>query len=125
MKTVLVVEDEPAIREVVAEVLREEGYRVVVAADGRAGLELLAWERPDLVLMDVMMPELDGREALREARARPDLPPVPVVLMSAAVALGRDDPPVDAFLPKPFDLDNLLTLVNSLLGGPSAGASRS
>ncbi|MDP9469617.1 MAG: response regulator [Chloroflexota bacterium] len=71
MKMVLVVDDEPVIRDLVADVLRDEGYAVVTAADGREGLDLLARERPDLVLMDVMMPGLDGREAYLAMRSRP------------------------------------------------------
>ena len=118
MTAVLVVEDEPLLRDLVAEVLRDEGYDVVTAADGREAIDALEQERPQLVLMDVMMPTLDGRAAYRAMRARPDLPAVPVVLMSAAVGPERLDPTISAFLPKPFDLDDLLALVARLIGAP-------
>ncbi len=121
MKTVLVVDDEPVIRALVADVLRDEGFTVITAADGREGLDLLARERPDLVLMDVMMPGLDGREAYLAMRSRPDLPDVPVVMMSAAVKPDGLDPSIAGYLPKPFDLDDLLTLVERLLADPMSG----
>ncbi|CAA9548361.1 MAG: hypothetical protein AVDCRST_MAG49-1550 [uncultured Thermomicrobiales bacterium] len=121
-KKVLVVDDEPLLRELVVEVLREEGYAVVAASEGRAMLDLLAVERPDLILMDVMMPGLDGRAAYLAMRSRDDLPPIPVVMMSAAVTPDRLDPSIAAFLRKPFDLDQLLDTVAMLIA-PSDSAS--
>ena len=118
MKTVLVVDDEPALRAVVREILQDEGYAVVEAPDGRSMLELVARERPDLVLMDVMMPGGDGLEAYRMLRAREDLPEIPVVMMSAAIPPHRLDPTITAFLPKPFSLARLVTLVADLIGPP-------
>ena len=116
MKTVLVVDDEPALRAVVRAVLHDEGYAVLEAAHGRAMLEVLERERPALVLMDVMMPGGDGREAYRELRARADLPDVPVVMMSAAVRPNGLDPSIAGFVGKPFDLDRLVALVGDLIG---------
>ena len=116
MKTVLVVDDEPALRAVLRAVLDDEGYAVFEAPHGPAMLELLARERADLVLLDVMMPGGDGRAAYRELRDRADLPDVPVVMMSAAVRSDGLDPSIAAFLRKPFDLDRLLTLVASIIG---------
>ena len=118
MKTVLVVDDEPVIRELVADLLRDEGHAVVTAADGREGLAVLAREHLDLVLMDVMMPGLDGRAAYLGMRAQPELLDVPVILMSAAVQSERLDSSIAAFLAKPFDLDALLALVARLLDTP-------
>ena len=116
MKTVLVFDDEPVLRTVVAEALRDEGYAVSVAHNGAAALELVAASPPDLVLMDVMMPGMDGRQAYLAMRSRSDLPAVPVVLMSAAIPPGDLDPSIDGYLPKPFDLDALVALVASLVG---------
>jgi DNA-binding response OmpR family regulator len=116
VKTVLVVDDEPALRSVVRAVLNDEGYTVLEAPNGASMLELLARERADLVLLDVMMPGGDGREAYRELRARADRPDVPVVMMSAAVRPDGLDPSIAAFLRKPFDLDHLLALVAGLIG---------
>jgi two-component system response regulator (stage 0 sporulation protein F) len=121
VKTVLVVDDEPGLRAVVRTILNDEGYSVLEAANGPAMLELLAEEHADLVLLDVMMPGGDGREAYRALRARADLPDVPVIMMSAAVRPDRLDPSIAAFLRKPFDLDHLLALVTGLVG-PSRAA---
>ena len=120
MKTVLVVDDEPALRAVVRAILSDEGYAVLEAPHGPAMLEFLAHTRADLVLMDVMMPGGDGREAYRELRARQDLADVPVVMMSAAVRPDGLDPSIVAFLRKPFDLDHLVALVADLIGPPHA-----
>ena len=121
MTTLLVVDDESALRTVIAEVLRDEGYTVVTADGGRAAVAAFAREAPDLVLMDVMMPDMDGREAYLAMRAQAHGRPVPIVLMSAAVARARTDPGVSGFLPKPFDVEQLLGLVARLLGGGADG----
>jgi CheY-like chemotaxis protein len=121
VKTVLVVDDEPGLRAVVCAVLGDEGYAVLEAPHGPAMLELLARERADMVLLDVMMPGGDGRAAYRELRARADLPDVPVVMMSAAVQPDGLDLSIAAFLRKPFDLEHLLALVTGLIGPSHAG----
>ena len=118
MKTVLVVDDEPVLRLLVREILQDEGYVVIDAADGRSMLELLQGVHPDLVLMDVMMPGVDGREAYQVLRSRADMPDLPVVMMSAAVQPGKLDPSIAAFLRKPFGLDELVELVVHLIGRP-------
>jgi len=118
VKTVLVVDDEPVLRVLVREILQEEGYAVIDATDGRSMLELLDGVHPDLVLMDVMMPGIDGREAYKVLRSRTDLPDLPVVMMSAAVQPSKLDPSITAFLRKPFDLSELLELVERLIGPP-------
>ena len=121
MKKVLVVDDEPALLDVLAQVLADEGYAVATARDGEHALRQAERERPDLVLMDVMMPRLDGRDALRRLRVHPDLRAVPVILTSAGVPAAQVEPGV-AFLRKPFDLDRLLALVARLLReAPAAG----
>ncbi len=118
MKIVLIVDDEPALRSVIRAVLSDEGYEVLEAPHGMAMLELLSRQRPDLVLLDVMMPGGDGREAYRELRARPDLVDIPVVMMSAAVRPNGLDPSITGYLRKPFDLGHLLNLVSNLIGPP-------
>ena len=115
MTTIRVVDDEPTIRALVVAVLRDEGYAAVGAADGREALAALERDGPDLVLMDVMMPGLDGPGAYLAMRTRPQGLAVPVVLMSAAIDPNRLPDGVAAFLPKPFDLDQLLGLVVRVL----------
>jgi CheY-like chemotaxis protein len=119
VKRVLIADDEEMLRNAFAEALREEGYAVVVAVDGQAALDRLRTEPPDLVLMDVMMPRLGGDAAYRAMRASDDLPAVPVVLMSAAVAEPDLDRSIAGYLAKPFELDDLLGLVERLIGPPA------
>ena len=118
-RKILVVDDEPAIRSFLVELLEAEGYRTASAPNGRIAVELAARERPDLVLSDVMMPELDGPGMVRSLRAAPDLAEVPIVLMSAANGTVPLDPSITAFLPKPFDLDDLLAVVARSLHPPA------
>jgi CheY-like chemotaxis protein len=122
VKTVLVVDDEPVLRTIVREILHEEGYAVIEAADGRVMLEIMARERPDLVLMDVMMPGIDGREAYRQLRSNPEHRDVPVVMMSAGVRPIRLDPSIAGFMAKPFDVTQLIELVARLIGHPHANS---
>ncbi len=119
MKTILVIDDEVILAEMLQALLEDEGYQVVTARNGREGLERLAEHHPDLILCDVMMPLLDGRELCRQVQARPEYGSMPIILMSAAsAAAGLDDCQYAAFLSKPFDLDDLLNTINNLLGQP-------
>ena len=121
VKTVLVVDDEPVLRTIVREILHEEGYSVIEAADGRVILDMMARERPDLVLMDVMMPGVDGREVYRQLRSRAEHRDIPVVMMSAAVKPHGLDPSIAGFIAKPFDITDLVELVARLIGHPDGG----
>lgn len=110
--TVLVIEDELSIAEMVRTMLEDEGYRVLLAANGREGLAQLATERPDLVLSDVMMPILDGREVCKALEADPEYRSIPVILMSATNESSvRGTCAYTAFLNKPFDMDTLLETI--------------
>jgi CheY-like chemotaxis protein len=117
MSVVLVVDDEPIIRDVVRDVLIDEGYDVVIASDGLESIALLEEVRPDVVVMDVMMPGLDGRQAYLAIRARPELAHVPIIMMSAAIPKDALDDGVTAYLPKPFDLEELIAVVKRALSG--------
>ena len=120
--TVLLVEDEPALAELLTNILEDEGYVVATAADGHEGWLRLVETRPDLVLTDVMMPNLDGRQLCIAIKRDPDFCLTPVVLMSAArEELCRRDCECVAFLPKPFELDQVVETVEVALR--SAGAS--
>ena len=118
----LIVDDEPTIRDVVVALLEDEGYAVIAAHTGSRALELMEAEQPDLVIMDVMMPGMDGREVFRRMREESSGQVPPVVMMSAAV--GRDllHPAVAAYISKPFDLSDLLETIDRVLQG--AGDSR-
>lgn len=117
-KRILIVDDEPMLREALAHALRDEGYVTLEAADGREAVERVASERPDLVLMDVMMPVLDGRQALSLIRAAQPRDATPIVMMSAAVGREALDASIAGYLAKPFDIDHLLQLVVALIGRP-------
>jgi CheY-like chemotaxis protein len=118
VQTVLVADDEFGILLVLEMVLAEAGYRVVTAGNGRQALELAASERPDLVLMDWMMPVLDGPAAVAAMRADPALAGIPVVIMSGApeVALRDRLDSHAAFLHKPFLDTQVLDVVRRVLG---------
>src|SRR5918998_1653330 len=104
-RTILVVDDEPTLRETLVDALEGEGFRVVAAADGREALTAFRAERPDLVLLDLMLPELSGIEVCRIIRAESG---VPIVMLTAkdseldkvvGLELGADD-----YVTKPFSL---------------------
>jgi two-component system, OmpR family, alkaline phosphatase synthesis response regulator PhoP len=115
-RKVLVVEDEPAIVALLAELLADEGYEVATAADGREGLDRLAEVAPDVVLADVMMPVLDGRALCHAMSDDPRYRSTPIVLMSAArEVLGRCDCVCAGFLPKPFELDQVVAMLELAL----------
>jgi DNA-binding response OmpR family regulator len=87
--TIVLVDDDPDLTEILTVVLEAEGYRVVVATNGEAGLRLAHEEHPDLILADVMMPVLGGMEMAKKVHGDSHLKDVPVILMSAGLALGQ------------------------------------
>lgn len=118
-RSIVVIEDEDAIRDVVAYNLERAGYRVAVAADGRAGLELVRATSPELVLLDLMLPELDGIEVCRALRADPTTSMIPVIMLTA---LGEETDVIDGlevgaddYVTKPFSPRELVARVNAML----------
>jgi CheY-like chemotaxis protein len=106
---VLVVEDEPDIREVVSDVLADEGFEVLGARDGVEGLRKARAWHPSVVLLDLMMPGMNGWEFCAARHDDPELAKIPVIVLSA---LGRvDDLDASAFLQKPFEIDRLVSEV--------------
>ncbi len=111
---ILVVDDDVSLRQSVARVLEDEGYTVDHATDGVNALALVAEKRPDLVLLDVLMPKMNGRRVLETLRRDPDTAKIPILIMSAvsgietnrSMSLGASD-----IVEKPFDLDELLNKV--------------
>ena len=126
MPKILVVDDDPSVRSLVADSLEIEGYEVVVAEDGFAGLRAIEAHRPDCVLLDVMMPGLDGHQVLQRIRAAEDGHALPVVMLTAysddANAWQAWTEGVDYFLAKPFDADELLRYLDYLFQGSTLAA---
>jgi DNA-binding response OmpR family regulator len=117
---VLCVDDEPSIRELLHHVLTAEGYAVFTASDGLEALATAAKEQPDLILLDIMMPNLDGMETCRRLRQNPATQSIRVIILTAydmrerleeAITAGADD-----FLGKPIDMTELRIRVRSMLG---------
>lgn len=110
---ILIVDDEFGLAEVIGELLRDEGYRTALAPNGKLGLAKLAEERPALVLLDVMMPVLDGPSMLRAIRADPAYTDLPVVMMTSLPDYGASGPatPYQGLLRKPFPPEALLSIV--------------
>lgn len=117
MPTILVVEDEASIAELLRFMLEWEGYRVVTAADGREGLRLLGEAHPALVLSDVMMPHIDGRQLARAIQTDIEYRNIPVILMSAASQAIVRGVPHAAFIAKPFEFQEVLDTIARLLAG--------
>ena len=114
---ILVVDDEPAVRDSLDRALRLEGYAVDLAADGAEALSSLAGESPDAVVLDLMMPRVDGLEVCRRMRAAGDRTPVLVLTARDAVTdrVKGLDAGADDYLVKPFALDELLARLRALL----------
>jgi two-component system, OmpR family, alkaline phosphatase synthesis response regulator PhoP len=119
--TILVVDDDPAVSRLVEINLTQVGYQVQTAADGEEALARVAAAKPDLVILDVMMPRLDGFEALKRLRADPSSAEIPVIMLTARAqdedvfeGYGRG---AQWYLTKPFAPNELRAAVRRVLGG--------
>jgi CheY-like chemotaxis protein len=117
--TILLCDDEEVLRQLVRATLGNGEYSIVEAADGNESLELARKTRPDLIVLDMMMPGRSGLEVLRELRADPDISGTPVIMLTArARESDRDEAAeagADRYLAKPFSPLELLSLVEDLL----------
>lgn len=115
---VLVVDDDPSIRRMIVAALRRDGYSFLEAPNGKEALDLMRAERPDVVVLDLMMPIVSGWEVLRQRVEDEELKRIPVIIVSAnrdpEVATAVDQG-ICAFLPKPFDIGALSALVRSCI----------
>jgi CheY-like chemotaxis protein len=117
-KTILVIDDDLAMQTVLEIALREAGYKVVLASDGQEGITKLASMRPDLVISDIMMPQMDGVETFQRMKDQLQEDGIPIFIMTA---LNRKPWFADleaegaVILQKPFDIEQLLRLINDML----------
>ncbi len=126
-KKILAVDDEKNIRLLVEINLKRAGYEVVTASDGEEALEKVKAERPDLVVLDVMMPRKDGFEVLRTLRADPETMELPVIMLTAkaqdADVFRGWQSGVDSYLTKPFNPMELLTFVKRIFAARESESS--
>jgi len=119
MATILIVEDNEKNMKLVRDILRHHGHATIEAATGEEGVRLAAEHHPDLVLMDIQLPDIDGIAALRRMRADPALDRVPVIAVSASVMPDDQQKIVgsgfDAFVTKPIDLKHFRATVERFL----------
>lgn len=127
-KKILVLDDEPNVVAYLETLLQDNGYDTVSAGDGREGMEKVRSEKPDLITLDISMPEESGVRFYRELKEDPALAGIPVVIVTGVTGYGykpedfqkfissrKSIPPPDGFVPKPIDRDELLKGVSSAL----------
>jgi len=121
MAKVLIVEDDEMNRESLSRLLKRRGYEIVIGIDGQEGLNLARSEGPDIILMDMSLPIVDGWEATRQLKADANTKDVPIIALTAhAMATDRDKAlgaGCDDFDTKPIELDRLLGKIQALLAG--------
>lgn len=128
MKKILVIDDEPDERLYISTLLEDSGYVTDIAEDGNQGLAKVKAAPPDLITLDITMPEKSGVRFYREIRKEPQFCKIPIIVITGVTGLGgnpeefhkflstrRDTPPPDGFIPKPVDREKLLATVSKLL----------
>jgi two-component system, cell cycle response regulator DivK len=124
MAKILLVEDNEMNRDMLSRRLVRRGYEVVVAEDGAVGVELAQSAGPDLILMDMSLPVMDGWEATRQLKAKPETSSIPVIALTAHAMAGDEEKALaagcDGYETKPVDLARLLARMESLLSKQQA-----
>jgi DNA-binding response OmpR family regulator len=120
-KKVVCIEDEPEMIDLVKLILGRKGFDLTGAMGGREGLEAIRRVKPDLVLLDLMMPDMDGWEVYQQMKADPDMQKIPVIVVTAKAqsidkVLGLHIAKVDDYVTKPFGPQELLQSVEKVLG---------
>ncbi len=118
-KLILVVEDQEDNRRILRDLLTNSGYEVIEAIDGIKGVSSAETYRPDLILMDVQLPGIDGYEATRQIKANPDLKKIPIIVVTSYALSGDDlkafEAGCDAYVAKPFSPRELLAKIREYL----------
>ena len=121
MQKILVIDDDVLVRDTIVRILERKGYQVLVAGDGARGLRIFRSERPDLVITDIIMPEKEGLETIREIRG--ESPDAKIIAISGGARIGNMDfldvagkLGASEIIPKPFDPAELVNIVSRCLG---------
>ena len=119
-RKILIIEDYPATSKMIAEILEMEGYQSVISADGLLGVEKAKSEKPDLILLDIMLPGIDGLEVCSRLRADEQTKHIPVIMVSVKASTedvkSGLDKGANGYVSKPFDPFKLLEIVKKHLG---------
>ena len=119
-KRILVIEDQEDLRGILRDLLTGSGYEMLEAPDGQAGVDKARAEKPDLILMDIQMPVMDGYEATRRIKADPVLKSIPVIAVTSYALSGDEDKArsagCDGYVAKPFSPRQMLAKVREILG---------
>jgi CheY-like chemotaxis protein len=131
-KRVLIVDDDPHVVRYLEMLLQDNGYETLSAMDGREAIEMARRERPDLITLDISMPDVSGTRVYKELRTDPELACLPVIIITAIVGFDGDRyayekfishrrkvPPPEGFFPKPIDVEAFLAMVGELLDKPA------
>ena len=123
MKRILIVEDEEPVRELERFILESEGYEVMEARDGLEGLAKAEFRKPDLILLDLMMPDVSGGRMFDEMREHPAIEGIPIVVVTGkpdAHEIFDDQIGSDNVIMKPFEADTLIAQIKLHIGGPES-----
>ena len=118
-RKIMVVDDEPDILFTVGQMLELSGYEVIKAVDGKECLEKLSEHTPDLVLLDIMMPEMSGWDVAAEIKENPEWSEIPIVFLTAkgdTMSIGMGSMTSEDYIIKPFDIEDLKQRINKILG---------
>ncbi|MDZ7290760.1 MAG: response regulator [candidate division KSB1 bacterium] len=126
VKKIITIDDEAPIRSLIRHSLRQEDYEVIEAGDGNEGLEIIRREQPDLIVLDYVMPVMNGAETLRAIRSDPQIAHIPVLFLTGIKDLKKLEPllqdSLNDFLDKPFLVETLKERVRKLLHRESSAA---
>lgn len=117
---IVCIEDEPEMIDLIKLILERKGFEVIGAGGGKAGLESIRKEKPDVILLDLMMPDMDGWEVYQQIKADKDIRDIPVIVVTAKAqsidkVLGLHIAKVDDYIPKPFSPQELLDSIQQVL----------
>jgi len=125
--TVLVVDDDTALVDIVSNLLQLEGYNVLKAYNGKAGLEMAKEHKPHVIILDIMMPEMDGYEVLEHLKEDVNTADIPVIMLTARTedkaVIESWKKGADFYIPKPFEIDELLHVIELVIQSKYAAQS--